>query len=46
MFPYGNKRTLGNCSTSRFRRGGKIHIKQDVKSRKYGRKWGNDENMV
>jgi hypothetical protein len=38
MIPYGSKRTYAECTVVRYR-GGKVHIKQTIKSRKYGRKF-------
>lgn len=38
MLPYGSKRILAKCETSRPRKGGKIHVKQYIKSKKFGRK--------
>lgn len=38
MTPYGSKRTYAECTTTRHIEGGKVHVKQTVKSKKHGRK--------
>lgn len=39
MRAYGSKRTFGNCRTSRPKAGGRIVVREFVKTRKHGRRW-------
>jgi hypothetical protein len=34
MLAYGSKRTLGNCTTSKHRKGAKIKVKECIKNKK------------
>lgn len=37
MIPYGSKRTVGGCSTTKHRTGGKVHVIQYIKNKKFSR---------
>lgn len=38
MRAYGSKRTFGDCLTKKHKRGGKIHVIENIKNHKHGRK--------
>ncbi len=46
MRAYGSKRTFGDCFTERRKRGGKIHVIENIKNHKHGRKAGETKNEI
>jgi hypothetical protein len=43
MLAFGSKRTHGDCRVVKCRNGGKVHIHQNVKNKKFGRQWNKNQ---